>query len=138
VGGYLACAVFCGIDEEHPLFIHGGRDEDFHNPGLFLDSSIRRAQADCAEFMTRARPILERYAELHEDCAEEIEAISEQDFGMNFWYDRNGHGTGFWDRAREWGVPEGMLEELSQAAKAFGECYAEFTTPDRRARLCLA
>lgn len=39
--------------------------------------------------------------------------------GSDFWFTRNGHGTGFWDRG-----PQGYLRELTEASKAYGSVYA--------------
>lgn len=40
--------------------------------------------------------------------------------GNDFWYTRQGHGVGFWDRGLG---PIG--DELEAASKAFSECYVE-------------
>ena len=37
--------------------------------------------------------------------------------GADFWYSRNGHGVGFWDR----GYPDEVRDGLHAAAKACGE-----------------
>lgn len=37
--------------------------------------------------------------------------------GHDFWFTRNGHGAGFWDGAYTHG------DELTEIAKAFGECH---------------
>lgn len=40
------------------------------------------------------------------------------DAGRDFWFTRNGHGTGFWDRGLgDYG------ERLTQAAKVYGEAH---------------
>lgn len=40
-----------------------------------------------------------------------------EQFGHDFWLNRNGHGAGFWDRGL------GTLgDKLSEAAKTYGEC----------------
>ena len=42
---------------------------------------------------------------------------NESQNGMDFWFNRNGHGCGFWDR----GYVEEIGEALSKAAHGFGE-----------------
>lgn len=42
----------------------------------------------------------------------------EEQAGHDFWLTRNGHGVGFWES--EWGA---VKDQLSDAAKQFGECY---------------
>jgi hypothetical protein len=39
--------------------------------------------------------------------------------GRDFWFSRNGHGVGFWDR----GYPDEIGDALQDAAKIFGEHY---------------
>jgi hypothetical protein len=39
-------------------------------------------------------------------------------FVHNFWLDRNGHGTGFWDHCPD----EVVGEQLSEMAKQYGHC----------------
>jgi hypothetical protein len=39
-------------------------------------------------------------------------------FVHNFWLDRNGHGSGFWDHCPD----EVMGEQLSEMAKQYGPC----------------
>ncbi len=44
------------------------------------------------------------------DCARSI--------GADFWYTRNGHGVGFWDRVDVWG--QGSADLLSEASRKSG------------------
>lgn len=39
--------------------------------------------------------------------------------GHLFWLNRNGHGTGFWDRQREFGAD--VCERLDESSKLAGE-----------------
>lgn len=41
--------------------------------------------------------------------------------GRDFWYTRNGHGVGYWDR----GLDEAVANSLSEAARTFGEAYID-------------
>ena len=44
--------------------------------------------------------------------------------GHDLWLTRNGHGTGFWDRAEVYGEENSRI--LTLMAQAMGEHYAEF------------
>lgn len=80
-------------------------------------SEEARAQivADCAAFNAKAYDLLETaYTESNGDYEPE-------QAGRDFWYTRNGHGTGFWDRDHE-GVSDIVQGMLSDVAKAFAQC----------------
>jgi len=47
------------------------------------------------------------------------QAGDDEQNGRDFWFSRNGHGVGFWDR----GYPDEIGDALHDAAKAFGEHY---------------
>lgn len=67
--------------------------------------SLARALNDCSNF-ERAFP----------------EVVNKTQAGHDFWFTRQGHGTGFWDRDDEvYGVE--MREMLTRAAKACGEVH---------------
>lgn len=74
-------------------------------------STLETIKRDCAEFQAQHAAAIEA-AVSGSDTRGETEA------GHDFWYTRNGHGVGFWERGR-W--PDGPGEPLSRAAKAFGE-----------------
>lgn len=74
-------------------------------------------------------------AQMAKDCAafEESEAsdieesgLSSEEVGHNFWLNRNGHGTGFWDR----GLGK-VGDRLSKASKAYGS-YDLYVGDDRK------
>lgn len=68
-------------------------------------------QADCGTFHVEARDLL------HEAYERDYDA---EQAGRDFWFTRNGHGVGFWDREV---LDEGGLgERLSDIARTFGEC----------------
>lgn len=50
-------------------------------------ATLAEMQADCASFQTRNAQDLESVRDLCDDSRA----------GHNFWLNRNGHGTGFWD-----------------------------------------
>ena len=64
------------------------------------------AKRDCMIFLSR-----------NEDLIAES-GMSDDHIGHNFWLDRNGHGTGFWDR--ELGEAG---DRLSKACDEFGETW---------------
>ena len=99
--GYLIAAEFTSQEEI------GGADE-------WDDSAIAKASEDCERFQN------ENWEDLMVYC-EHISTHGYSDSecaGMDFWYSRNRHGTGFWDRTE---LPEGLGDKLADAAKKFGE-----------------
>lgn len=48
--------------------------------------------------------------------------LSPSEVGRCIWFSRNGHGTGFWDRARPWDPEARACDMLHAAAKALGPC----------------
>lgn len=81
--------------------------EDNYGPADFDNKSLAVMRRDCETFLEKARPLLDR-----------LEGVAMSQHGHDFWLDRNGHGTGFWDRD----YPEEIGEELSRIAEGFGEC----------------
>ncbi len=73
---------------------------------------IESIKAECAEWQaTNAALLSEAYAR---------EGYDETRAGHDFWYNRNGHGVGFWCRDE---LDAGDLgDRLSDAAKLAGEC----------------
>lgn len=99
VSGYLEAALWSSTNpdaDDRPL------DDDFDIIDLSSET-IKAAKKDCADFQ--------------EANAADLDAsglpASEQ--GHLFWLNRNGHGTGFWDR------PGGAVgKRLSDAAHVYG------------------
>jgi hypothetical protein len=100
-------------------------------------------QLDCFNFEVKARPLLEQAYALG---YEPVQA------GRDFWFTRNGHGVGFWDRDilekrdvwEELGSPrvgnrgwdqymeareDSLGRKLTEVAKEFGETWSDFV-PD--------
>ena len=69
---------------------------------------LRESARDCVRFYNV-------YAELIGDNVTQA--------GHDFWFTRNGHGVGFWDRPEIYGD---FSQELSRAAEFAGEACAEF------------
>ena len=71
-------------------------------------TSIREV---CADFQQSNRELLAQYRE--------HTGRDDESAGADFWFTRNRHGTGFWDRGKH-----PCLRELSDNARPYGECYA--------------
>lgn len=63
---------------------------------------------DCKGFQENNAELLE--------VAYGCDGYNEENAGHDFWYDRNGHGTGFWDR-------EALDEELQSALNKVASAY---------------
>lgn len=82
----------------------------------FLDiapEALERIENDCAQFRSRHGALLEEATAYDYDMTQA---------GRDFWYTRNGHGVGFWDRYDEI-RDEHLRDALTDAAKAFGEVW---------------
>jgi len=82
------------------------------SPGFadLAPDALAKIIADCAAFQTANSAMLERAYALGE--AQMI--YDEERAGRDFWYSRNGHGVGFWDR----GLGE-VGDMLHKAAQSF-------------------
>jgi hypothetical protein len=69
--------------------------------------------ADCTEFQNDAASLLA--------CAYEKSGYDPERAGKDFWYTRNGHGVGFWDRGL--GDVGDQLSALCGFGTKFRECY---------------
>ena len=79
-----------------------GRPEDLFD--RVNESNIAKQIEDCQKFQEQNAALLAQPGD------------SEQN-GMDFWYTRNHHGVGFWDR----GYPDEISKPLTDAAHKFGE-----------------
>jgi hypothetical protein len=77
VQGYIDAAGFCFIDEDttYPEFSKEANEQ---------------AKADCADFYEVCKEVLDELIKSSK--------ITSSAAGGDFYYTRNGHGTGFWDR----------------------------------------
>lgn len=73
--------------------------------------SIEAIRADCAAFEEKAADLLDA-AYYAEDCDYDREKA-----GRDFWYTRQGHGVGYWDR----GLPDDIGSGLTDLAHHQGE-----------------
>ena len=77
--------------------------------------SAERMQLDCLNFEVQARDLLAQAYERGYDAAQA---------GRDFWFTRNGHGVGFWDRKEL--EADGLGDSLTTIAESFGQVYVDF------------
>lgn len=97
---YIITALWSSTDPDNndkPL------DDDFTLEDIDPET-LKIMVADCIKFQ--------------QENADDINGEDSQ-AGYDFWLNRNGHGTGFWDG--DW--PEPAATRLDNASKAFGEFY---------------
>jgi hypothetical protein len=104
--GYLDAALFT-TDKTPPSgqdYVSSGRaDEMFPK---IPDYFIEQARKDCAAFTMANYKLLNRAGDPWQN-------------GADFWFTRNWHGVGFWDR----GYPDDVAEDLSASCKKFREAW---------------
>lgn len=81
---------------------------------IYPDSLIK-AHQDCSEFQQKARHLLSQAYSRNYDA---------EQAGRDFWFTRNGHGVGFWDRDEL--DADDLGDKLSDIAKEFGSRDAAF------------
>ncbi len=104
--GYLETALFT-TDPNPPSgvdYVSSGRAAELL-PNL-PESFVAKAKADCERFQIENHALL-------------MQAGDEWRNGSDFWYTRNGHGVGFWDRD----YPDHVADPLTEAAQKFGEVH---------------
>jgi hypothetical protein len=74
--------------------------EEYH----FSEEGMQKLRDDCAEFFTK------NYRAIVEACRGEDYNYGHA--GADYWYTRNGHGVGYWDRGLD-----GAGEELTKACE---------------------
>lgn len=95
--GYIAAMIFVGLDED------ASQNEDD-----FSEELKSQTENDCEKFFAQNEKTLMR--------AVSTIGYDFENAGMDYFYTRNGHGVGFWDRnLGETGIV------LSKASKAAGE-----------------
>jgi hypothetical protein len=101
VAGYIKCALFTA-------------DEDLIPPksGQFDDSPYRPDVSD--EMRAEARAVCEAFYKAN---AADLTTYDADDAGIDLWFDRNGHGVGFWEADH---CTEEEGERLSNAARKLG------------------
>lgn len=85
--------------------------------------TLREIENDCRKFMGTLPRDLSGRTDIDDACDYAPGDYDEKAAGRDFWYTRNGHGVGFWDRGfGDLCSPGTVGYRLSQHAKSFGEC----------------
>lgn len=109
VKGYIEAMFFTdtgtGDDEEKGL-----EDASFED---LAPKALKLIHEDCNAFLADCGHLLE---EAYSECPTPYDA---ERAGNDFWYTRNGHGVGFWDR----GLPKPLSDNLCAVARGFGPLY---------------
>jgi hypothetical protein len=110
---YLATALWLNEDKKIQDLMDIGPDSGKFNTAQLLmivdtvpAETIDKARLDCTRFVEENEPDID------------ATGMNSKDIGYLFWLNRNGHGTGFWDRE-----PEDVNERLSKSCEKFGEMY---------------
>lgn len=93
VRGYLICAEFCDINSDQQEDIPDDWQEQWQG---WSGASIYLAADDCRDFLNQLSAAVPNLADYWEGDT----SYTAEQFGHDFWYTRNGHGTGYWDRER--------------------------------------
>ena len=101
--------IFIDAYFEAVYFTDGGPDNPIEDPELSA-YDIRRGTIDCLAFYQANEHL--------------IGGAPTDQAGFDFWLTRNGHGTGFWDRADVYG--EYSAKKLTANAEAFGVVDIDF------------
>lgn len=83
-------------------------DETWPDNALLADEAIEEIKKDCRLFLQKAKGYL------NDDNF--VQA------GYDFWFTRNGHGVGFWDRPEYYNDNDG--QKLTEICRAIGEQWA--------------
>jgi hypothetical protein len=103
---YIECALYASTDNSddtggYPL------DENYDASDIAPETLERMAE-DCKAFQADNRADLDG------------SDLSEERQGHNFWLNRNGHGSGFWDEFCNDSPQAKACDRLSDASKAWG------------------
>jgi hypothetical protein len=101
---YIEALIFTSVDDDGEHL-----DDNIEASDIEVDS-LRHIKEDCEKFQERASRYLDYMYR---------QGFSEKEAGHCFLYDRNGHGTGFWDKD----YPKEMTKHLTDIAKCFGMAY---------------
>lgn len=136
VDGYLTAALWSSTDEDGAPMDRAFSAEQCEN--------VESAHEDCGSFLTETLAVervneagyvpgpMERYID---EIGATFDATPWEQAGHDFWLTREGHGTGYWDRApmdpqtHRANLFAKACEALSDAARAYGEA-TPYTTDD--------
>lgn len=108
--GYIECALWSETDNStesggYPLDKNYGIDD-------LAPETLEQMIKDCEEFQRENCATLSMWYTFGQH---------EENAGHDFWFTRNGHGTGFWDRF--YNCPQAKVgEKLSNDSEAYGDC----------------
>jgi hypothetical protein len=102
---YLEAAFFTDEERLKEEATEKGLDPEQHDFD-WSPEALTKAQEDCAKFQKENQELLDQAGDVQQN-------------GHDFWYTRNGHGVGFWDR----GYDDAVADPLTEACKAFHEAY---------------
>ena len=130
VQGYIECLFFTNEasgesmvdwwnDDVQDDLREGRTDGSLPGDAGFSDihpDTLAAIHSDCHDFEAKARHLLSQAY-----CRDDYDRTQA---GRDFWFNRNGHGVGFWDRQQL--DAGGLGEKLSDIAKGFGEQWPSF------------
>lgn len=98
------------------MFFADTPEDESWSVDMLSDDARKRIVDDCKQFQeTRAADLSEAYERVISYPESPYEPIQA---GRDFWFTRQGHGVGFWDR----GLHD-IGETLSEHARRVGECW---------------
>jgi hypothetical protein len=122
IASYIDAGLFAETDDdENPLDVPT-EDRDSYSRDDLTEEARREVEAECDKFIADNLSLL-REAEEH--------GCDLDRSGHNFWLNRRGHGSGFWD---EDGLPKDLGRKLSDACKKFNSGPI-FMEDDKREKL---
>ena len=83
-------------------------------------ASLKAISRDCESFLSTLMPD----GCFAQQWIDRAEGYDTEQAGRDFWFTRQGHGVGFWDREEL--KAHGIGEALTKVARSFGEAYPEF------------
>jgi hypothetical protein len=114
-GGYMSVWAEQGVQEDLEEGMLDGHIPSDSGWGDIHPETAERMQLDCFNFEVEARDLLtQAYARGYERAQA----------GRDFWFTRNGHGVGFWDRKEL--EANGLGRALSDIAGGYGQVDAHF------------
>jgi hypothetical protein len=111
IDAYIEAALWSSTDKDDKHL-----DENYCEPDLH-ESARTKIKADCLAFLKANESLIKQAADLGDYFAQKTKWNEYERAGHDFWFTRNHHGAGFWDR----NLGE-VGDKLTEAAKAFGEC----------------
>lgn len=114
---YLTAALFSSSDINKPDDDSSFLDQNY-SIDQFSEESKLKALKEIEDFCySNSDTLVKVYLGSKELSEKEYESVAE-DIGHNFWFNRNRHGTGFWDNG-----PDPLWLILSDASRIYGEIH---------------